>query len=97
MNVLFLTPWHASQKACGHWVADMHMLWNELHPITSLSIVPEITYTGAKSADFNDPAQSKRSSPATAVRSERATDIHAWFRTHMFRHNGFLREPQRVP
>jgi len=23
---------------CGRWVADMHMLWNELHPITSLSI-----------------------------------------------------------
>ena len=44
-------------KACGHWVADMHMLWNELHPITSLSIVPDITYTGATSSDFNDPAQ----------------------------------------
>jgi hypothetical protein len=44
-------------KACGHWVADMHMLWNELHPLTSLSIVPDITYTGATSADFNDPAQ----------------------------------------
>lgn len=44
-------------KACGHWVADMHMLWNELHPITSLSIVPDITYNGATSSDFNDPAQ----------------------------------------
>lgn len=44
-------------KACGHWVADMHMLWNELHPITSLSIVPDITYTGATSADFNDVVQ----------------------------------------
>ena len=30
-------------KACGHWVADMHMLWNELHPLTSLSIAPDFT------------------------------------------------------
>ena len=28
---------------CGRWVADMHMLWNELHPVTSLSIVPDTT------------------------------------------------------
>jgi hypothetical protein len=26
---------------CGRWVADMHMLWNELHPVTSLNIVPD--------------------------------------------------------
>jgi hypothetical protein len=30
-------------KVCGHWVADMHMLWNELHPMTSLSILPDFT------------------------------------------------------
>lgn len=24
---------------CGQWVADMHMLWNELHPASSLTIV----------------------------------------------------------
>jgi hypothetical protein len=42
---------------CGRWVADMHMLWNELHPITSLSLVPQITYTGATSGDFNDAVQ----------------------------------------
>lgn len=42
---------------CGRWVADMHMLWNELHPIISLSLVPRITYTGATSGDFNDPVQ----------------------------------------
>jgi len=57
MNVLPSLRPGMQVRACGHWVADMHMLWNELHPITSLSIVPEITYTGAKSADFNDPAQ----------------------------------------
>jgi hypothetical protein len=28
---------------CGRWVADMHMLWNELHPITSLSILAPLT------------------------------------------------------
>jgi hypothetical protein len=28
---------------CGHWVADMHQLWNELHPITSLSILAPAT------------------------------------------------------
>ena len=30
---------------CGRWVADMHMLWNELHPITSLSILTPLTIT----------------------------------------------------
>ena len=25
---------------CGRWVADMHMKWNELHPVTVLNIVP---------------------------------------------------------
>lgn len=30
---------------CGRWVADMHMLWNELHPITSLSILAPLTVT----------------------------------------------------
>jgi hypothetical protein len=28
---------------CGRWVADMHQLWNELHPITSLAILPDFT------------------------------------------------------
>ena len=28
---------------CGRWVADMDMLWNELHPITSLSIINPLT------------------------------------------------------
>lgn len=44
-------------NVCGRWVADMHMLWNELHPIVSLSLVPRITYTGAGSGDFSDPVQ----------------------------------------
>ena len=57
MNVLPSLRPGMGVRVCGHWVADMHMLWNELHPITSLSIVPDITYTGATSADFNDPAQ----------------------------------------
>jgi hypothetical protein len=57
MNVLPSLRPGMQVKACGHWVADMHMLWNELHPITSLSIVPVITYTGVTSADFNDSAQ----------------------------------------
>jgi hypothetical protein len=30
---------------CGQWVADMHMLWNELHPISSLSILTPLTIT----------------------------------------------------
>jgi len=28
---------------CGRWVADMHMLWNELHPITELEILAPLT------------------------------------------------------
>lgn len=32
---------------CGRWVADMHMLWNELHPITSLSILTQLTVTAS--------------------------------------------------
>jgi hypothetical protein len=27
-------------NVCGRWVADMHQLWNELHPLTSLSFLP---------------------------------------------------------
>jgi hypothetical protein len=62
-------------RVCGHWVADMHMLWNELHPITSLSIVPDITYTGATSADFNDPAQvqAQLSSNSMPIANEQLT------------------------
>ena len=26
-------------RVCGHWVADMHQFWNELHPMTSLVIL----------------------------------------------------------
>jgi hypothetical protein len=29
-------------QVCGFWVADMHMLWNELHPMTSLSFLPPL-------------------------------------------------------
>ena len=29
-------------KVCGFHVADMHMLWNELHPMTSLAILPAL-------------------------------------------------------
>jgi hypothetical protein len=62
-------------KVCGHWVADMHMLWNELHPITSLSIVPDITYTGATFGDFNDPAQvqAQLSSNGVPIANEQLT------------------------
>jgi hypothetical protein len=28
-------------SVCGRWVADMNMLWNELHPLTSISILPD--------------------------------------------------------
>lgn len=37
-------------KVCGHYVADMHMLWNELHPMTSLTILP-VFNVGASSSD----------------------------------------------
>lgn len=30
-------------KVCGQWVADMHMLWNELHPITLLTLLIDVT------------------------------------------------------
>lgn len=30
-------------KACGWWVADMHMLWNELHPLLTLDILSDTT------------------------------------------------------
>ena len=26
-------------NVCGRWVADMHMLWNELHPLTSIRVL----------------------------------------------------------
>jgi hypothetical protein len=32
---------------CGRWVTDMHMLWNELHPITDLSIMVPLTVTAS--------------------------------------------------
>jgi hypothetical protein len=28
----------ASVTVCGRWVADMHQLWNELHPVTQITI-----------------------------------------------------------
>lgn len=69
MNVLPSLRPGMQVNVCGHWVADMHMLWNELHPITSLTIVPDITYTGATSADYSDPAQvqARLSSNGTAL------------------------------
>jgi hypothetical protein len=30
---------------CGQWVSDMHMLWNELHPASSLSLLIDATGT----------------------------------------------------
>jgi len=30
-------------RACGFWVADMHMLWNELHPLLTLDILSDTT------------------------------------------------------
>jgi hypothetical protein len=30
-------------RVCGRHVADMHMLWNELHPVTSLTILLDAT------------------------------------------------------
>jgi hypothetical protein len=41
-------------KACGHWVADMHQLWNELHPLTSLTILPPDTTPPATSCGSAD-------------------------------------------
>jgi hypothetical protein len=32
-------------RACGFWVADMHMLWNELHPLLTLDILSDTTVT----------------------------------------------------
>jgi ELWxxDGT repeat protein len=28
-------------EVCGRWVADMHQSWNELHPVTSITILDE--------------------------------------------------------
>jgi hypothetical protein len=42
-------------KVCGFWVADMHMLWNELHPVTSLTILSDTSVSitsPAKNADL---------------------------------------------
>ena len=39
-------------KVCGHWVADMHQLWNELHPVTSLDILTAIPVTVTGSQPF---------------------------------------------
>jgi hypothetical protein len=30
-------------NVCGRWVADMNMLWNELHPLTSITVLPNNT------------------------------------------------------
>jgi hypothetical protein len=32
-------------NVCGRWVADMHMLWNELHPLTSINLLTNINST----------------------------------------------------
>jgi hypothetical protein len=48
---------------CGRWVADMHMLWNELHPVTSLSIVPP---DQPPTADAGSPQTLEATSPAGA-------------------------------
>jgi hypothetical protein len=61
---------------CGRWVADMHMLWNELHPIDSLTILLDAkgqnftsaegsAFTGAV-ASFTVPDHSAPSSQFTA-------------------------------
>jgi hypothetical protein len=34
---------HGQVAVCGRWVADMNMLWNELHPLTSISILTDDT------------------------------------------------------
>jgi len=39
---------------CGHWVADMHQLWNELHPIISLTLLPPDTTPPAVSCGAPD-------------------------------------------
>lgn len=43
-------------KVCGYWVTDMHDLWNELHPITSLAVFPTLAYSGDTSGAYNHPA-----------------------------------------
>jgi hypothetical protein len=37
-------------KACGWWVADMHMLWNELHPLVTLDILSDTSVSIASPA-----------------------------------------------
>jgi MBG domain (YGX type) len=32
-------------RVCGRWVADMHMLWNELHPISALTLLTPLKIT----------------------------------------------------
>ena len=35
-------------RVCGQWVADMHMLWNELHPVSSLEVLSTVAITSPK-------------------------------------------------
>ncbi len=36
-------------NVCGQWAADMHMRWNELHPMTSLTILPDFSLSSSSS------------------------------------------------
>ena len=49
-RLLFLSQINAlrpgmTARVCGRWVADMHMLWNELHPISSLTLLIPLKVT----------------------------------------------------
>jgi hypothetical protein len=75
MDTLSVLKPGMSVHVCGHWVADMHQLWNELHPVTVLNLLPEFSVSASPAditAQVGDTASftvsaTLNSGPSTAV------------------------------
>lgn len=65
---------------CGQWVADMHMLWNELHPISSLTLLINATGTSIATTEgslFNGTVATFTAPDVTAPATQFSASI-AW-------------------
>jgi hypothetical protein len=58
-------------NVCGFWVADMHMLWNEFHPLTSLTILSDT------SVSITSPAAKADLPTGTTTVTASITDVGA--------------------
>jgi hypothetical protein len=62
-------------RACGFWVADMHMLWNELHPLLTLDILSDTTVT-ISSPSANAELPSGATSVTASIHDLGVADTH---------------------